>query len=331
MKGSVKHQDKIFRARTRAALIEHFDANEAMFLERELTQLRATTYTTEYAELLARTFAPKATDISPTADTYSYKVYTPTGAAELIAYKGGELPRVDTAVREVFGYVRPIGAAYGYDLMELRRAAELGTSLDAVKAMLVRDAIERGIDECLAFGSLPNNAGNRPDVGLNGLINNSDVASPLSGLYWDDATSGPEPAEVLADLNKLVANMAKETKNVFRPNTILLPTAKYEHVKQTPYSELTGKSILATFLENNKEITTVAPWWRLDDAGASSAPRAISYFKDKKVLEAVIPQEFESMAPQWKGLEALINCHARCGGVKIYLPIAVNYMDFATS
>jgi hypothetical protein len=92
---------------------------------------------------------------------------------------------------------------------------------------------------------------------------------------------------------------------------------------------LNGESVLSVFKRNNPQITMIAPWYKLRTAGAGGKPRAIAYQRDPMILESVIPQEFEVLPPEMKGFEFINNCHARCGGVKIYQPLALRYMDFA--
>jgi|GEM_PF-880585 len=319
----------------RAALVQHFDANETMFLERELTQLRAKMYEVAFLPTLARTFAPKATDIAASASTYSYKVMKPVGRAKLITYKSDDIPRVDVAAEEVLGKVTPIGAAYGWDINELREAARLGVQLSDSKARAAADFIERGIDEVLAFGSLADENGVLPDVGLNGLVNNPFVAAlgVMGGGAWLTAAGAPpttplDPDIILADLARLAAEVGNYSDNQWAADTLLLPTRYFSYIQQTPFSALTGESILTIFRRNNPNITTIAPWHRLNKAGVGGVPRAISYRKTPDVLEAIIPQEFEVMPPEQKVFEFLHNCHARCGGVKIYQPLAMRYLDF---
>lgn len=324
--------EKVFNEIQRSVLVRHFDANETMFLERELTQLRAKAFEVQFPLPIARTLAPKATDIAPSAAVYEYKVYEPVGAAKFINYKANDIPRVDTVVKSVTGKVMPIGAAYGWDINELREAARLNLQLPEVKARAARDFIERAIDTILAFGSLPDETGALPDVGLTGLVNNALVVTIgiLPGTFWLDPTPA-DPTVVQADLNLLASEVPNSTNNTFKVDTILLPTRHYSYVQQTPYSALTGESILTVFRRNNPQITTIAPWYKLDTAGVNDVPRAVAYQKDPGVLESIIPQEFEVMPPEMQGLEFIYNCHARAGGVKIYQPLAVRYMDFVTS
>lgn len=319
-----------FKAEQRAVLSRlHLDANDTYFLERELTQLRARMYEVAYPQPMGRMFAPKATDIAPSASTYSYKVYEPVGKAKFITYKSDDIPRVDAGAREVLGKVLPIGAAYAWDLNELREAARLGLQLSDAKARTARDVVERGIDHVLAFGSLPDEAGALPDVGLNGLVNNPLVVALgiVGGLWWLNPTP-IDPDLILADLAGFVAEIQNYSENTWAADTLLLPTRHHTYLQQTPFSSLTGESLLTVFKRNNPQITTIAPWYKLNAAGVGGLPRAVAYKKDPMILEAIIPQEFEVMPLEMRGFEFLHNCHARCGGVKIYQPLAMRYMDF---
>lgn len=326
--------DRAFRLQTRELLqkVGHFDANETIFLERELTQLRQKIFTVMFPESIARTLAPKATDIAPSAETYAFKVYRPVGQAEIIAYKSGELPRVDLVADEVLGKVRPLGAAYGWDINELREAARLQLQLSEVKARTAKEAIERGIDELLAFGTLTDAGGtNRPAIGLNGMVNNSLVISQgiTAGTAW---TSASDPADMLTDLNAMATSVSAASTNVFSTNAILLPLAYYNLANTMPWSALTGDSVLTVFKRNNPQIQSVTPWYKLDNVttaqGGNNKPRGIAYQKDPMVAEIVIPQEYEQFPPEMRGLTFVVPCHARCGGTKVYQPLGMKYVDF---
>jgi hypothetical protein len=334
----LKERELQYRAIQRDILVRRFDADETAFLERELNQLRQKLYEVQFPASVARTFAPKAGDIAASAETYSYKVYKPVGEAKFVAYQGEDIPRIDVVAFEVFGKVRPIGASYAWNINELREAARTGVPLSEVKARMARSAVERSIDSVLANGGLTEPGGTTPDVGMLGLTNNSFVegsalANVDAGIFWFSATP-PDPEDVLADLTKVVAAVSNNSKNVFAADALLLPLAHYNYAQQTPFSALSGISILTVFKMNNPQITTIAPWHKLDTAGTgadSGKPRAIAYQKTPDVLEMVIPQEFETMPPDMDGFEMVINCHARCGGTKVYQPLGMRYIDFPTS
>lgn len=321
--------DEQFAKLQRHALMHRFDANETPFLERELTQIRAKVYTVQYPFPMGRQFAPKATDIAPSANSYVYKVYDPKGAAKMIAYKSNDIPRVDLVAKEVLGVVRQIACAYAWDLNELREAARIGMPIGDMKAKAAADFIERAIDYILAFGSLPDETGTLPDVGLQGLVNNATVAGlgiiPLS--FWPGG--GITADVIMKELNLLTTTIGTFSENIWNTNTLVLPTAHYAYIEQATFSSLTGETILTVFKRNHPNITMIAPWSRLKTAGASGVPRAIAYQRDNTVLEAIIPQEMEILPPEMQGFEVVYNAHARCGGTKIYNPLGLRYGDFA--
>lgn len=314
----------------------NLDANETFFLERELTQLRAKAHEVQYPALLARTFAPKATDIAATASTYSYKVTKHIGKADHRGYQAKDHPRADVNAVEVTGVVRPLTAVYGWDINELAEAARLGLPLSQAKANAARDIIERGIDETLAYGSVL--AADTPRAnGCMGLVNNTDVegagnAAVLTGGYWTTALS---TATMLANLHALAVTVGQVTKQAFEADSIILPKTHYDLAAGTPWNTVTGESVLAIFLKNHPNIKSVSPWHLLDSVtaaqGGETKPRGIAYKKDAMILEAVIPLEFEALPPQADNFTFDIPCHARCGAIKWYQPLGGVYMDFATS
>lgn len=317
-----------FDRQQRAMLAQRFDANETAMLERELTQVRAKIFEVIYAPTVARGFVPKATDIASSATTYVYKVYTPVGEVKLIAAKGNDLPRLDLTAREVTGKVRPIGGSYGWDIFEMREAARTGTPLSEMKARLAAEAIERGIDEMLAFGSLKDTLGAYPDVGCTGLANNPAISIHVpNGTFWFGVP--PDPDDVYAEVSAMIDFVASSSKNTFVANTVLLATRLYNYIERTPFSALTGDSILTVLKRNHGSVTLWAPWWRLDLGGAGGLDRGIAYQRDPMTAEAVIPQEMEVMPPEWQQLEVLHHVFARCGGVKVYQPLAFHYRDWA--
>lgn len=314
----------------REELRRHFDANELPFIERELNQLRLKAYEVKFPESKARRFIPLATDIAPSATQFSFKVYTPVGAAKVINPKSGDIPRLELGAREVTCRVVPIGIAFAFTIMELREAARVGSPLETIKPRLARDTIERGIDELLAFGDLNNTSGQN-SLPLLGLANNPDVEAlgVEAFSYWVDG--GNSGVTMLAEMNKVCTAVSTRSKGMFSCDTLLMPLSRYNAAKDKLLDSAgSSKTVLTAFRENNPGID-VQPWEKLETAGGTGAPRMIAYAKSAEVLEAVIPQEYEQMPVERKGFELVTDCWATCGGVKIYQPAAVVYADGATS
>ena len=323
-------REQFFEEKLHECLEQHCDANETAFLERELTHQRAKVHEVKFPELMAKRLMPLAGDVAPSAETWSAPVLRPVGKAKHGTYEAKDIPRADVVADEILGKVRPITMGYGWNVNELKEAARVGRAIPQMKAMSCRKAIERGVDETLAFGAMEDVAGNRPDIGMDGFVNNALVeANGIEALPFilDGDLTG---AEVVEMLSTFCSNITNNTKRVFNVNTLALPGPIFEYCKRTAYSDSIADSILTVFKKNNEGIDVI-PWWVLDDAGDSGKPRAIAYQKDAEVLEGIVPLEYEEIPPQSVGFEIVTNAHARCGGTKIYHPEAVVYGDFATS
>ncbi len=303
-----------------------FDANETAFLERELTQLRTKIYEVQYADNLAITFVPLATDIDPDAKTYSTPVLDRVGQAKVIGNAVTDIPRVDVKKDEILGIVQTVGVSYGFDIFELRTAARLGLSLEMWKAQAARAAIDEGIDMMLAFGQTD---AQQFTLGVTGLLNNSLVAVDTSSFQpWVAGTT--TAAQMLSMMNKppSAMNVTVKNKSALLPDTLLMPPAYYDLASTTQVSTGSDLTVLEYFKRNSPYIKNVVQWNRLSLANAAgNGPRLAYYRRSPLVLEGVVPRQFEQLPPQAKGLEVVTDCLGRAGGVKVYHPEAISYVD----
>lgn len=213
---------------------------------------------------------------------------------------------------------------------ELREAIRTKTPLSEQKSKNARYAIDLGIDEMLAFGytSQPGET----NLVTTGLLNNAAVEGAASAnvVSLTNFTAATDPDDILAALNSLVTPIVTASKQTFMPDTMLLDTVHYNVIATTKVGVDNDQTILRSFLANNPYIKSVEQWFRCDGIGANSTGRALCYKKSADILEAVIPQEFEQLPPQARNFEFVVNCHARCGGVKVHQPLAMRYGDFAS-
>lgn len=308
-----------------SAGVLRFDANETAFVEREATQVRAKIFEIVVAELKAQQLIPLATDISPDVNQYVYYVLDMVGEAKVIANGTDDLPRIDVSKSERQGIVRTVGAAYGWELFEMRLAAKMGAPLNQQRAEAARKAIARQIDKLLASGQTDSQTG----LGMEGLLNNADIAALgiIPATLWVLGTT--TSAVMMAVLNGAAQTIVTATNEAMIPDTMVLPTGPYGVISQTPYGVDSNMTVLKWFLANNPYIKNVTSWYRGNGAGVASANRGIVFKRDPEVLEGVVPLQFESLPPQARNLEMVVDCVARCGGTKVYHPEACRYIDFA--
>lgn len=297
---------------------ERMDARETAHLAKQLEHVKARTYDVKYPAMKARRFIPVSNATPSGAETITYRQWDQYGMAKVVSNYADDLPRVDVVAKEFTSKVKSLGDAYGYSVQDLRRSAMAGSQLDTKRAQAARRAIESAIDEIAAFGL----AGG----GLTGFANNANVpvVSPANGSW----TSASAPLDILEDMNKLVQSIVTATKEVHIPDTLLLPSNRFSIISQMFMSADNNKTVLRAFLDNNPYIRNVDQWHKLDEADAGgTGPRMVAYLRNPEILELEIPQEFEQFPPERRNLAFIIDCHARIGGVSMYYPLGVAYMD----
>lgn len=301
-----------------------FDANETAWTERQATQIRSKLLEVVYPEFKALSLVPLATDIAAEPGPYVYNVLDMVGEARVIASGADDLPRVDVSVSERSGKVVPIGASYGWDVFELRKAARLQVPLQETKGRAARRAIAQQVDRMIANGTTDGQTG----LGLEGFINNADViALGIAALTnWVQGTT--TATTMIGELNAMVNTIVAATREAWIPDTLVLPTPRYVIFASTPYGVDADTTALTWFLKNNPYIKNVTSWQTLTGAGASSKDRCVVYKRSPDVLEAVAPELFAQEAPQARNLDMVTPCYGLVGGTKIYHPEAVRYGDF---
>jgi hypothetical protein len=301
----------------------NMDAAESMFFARQLEEIRARTFDTKLVELKARMLIPVDNSVPPGADVVTYRQFSGSGTAKIIASYADDLPRADAFGKEFHVPIKSLGASYGYNIQEIRAAQMVGLPLEQRRANNARRAVEELIDKIAQTGDA--------DTGLVGLLNQSAaltfaVPNGASGhADWADKT----PSEIISDMNGMVNLVINTTHEVEHPDTMLIPVAQYSDISSRPWNpnNSSNVTVLEFFLKNSPWISEVEPWYALAGAGAGGLDRAVVYKRDPDHLMLVISQEFEQFPPQPKNLEFVVPCHARCGGVQAPYPLAICYSD----
>ena len=300
----------------------HLDANESVFFSRELEFVKSKSYNVMYPELKARSLIPVSFEAGPGAETITYEQYDQVGMAKIVASYADDLPRADIKGKEFTSRVRSLGDAYGYNIQEIRAAKMVGKPLEQRKANAAKRAMEQKVDAIAALGDA--------DFGLLGLINHPNISSttlPADGTGASTLWNTKTPLLIIRDMNKVANFIVENTKEVEQPDTMLMPVEQYNYISSTPMSVDNSMTILKMFLANSPYIKNVIPWNKLKGAGAGGLDRMIAYNKSPEKLTLEIPQDFEQLDVEQRGLEFLVPCHSRIGGVIIYYPLSVAYAD----
>ena len=294
------------------------DAGDTIFVAKELEYVKAKTYDQKNANLNALKMFDMSSDVDPGADTISYQSLGAVGMAKTIATYATDFARVDVMAEEHIAKVIGGGAAYGYTIQDLRRAAMARKPLSSRKAIAVRRALDEYVNRIAFHGDAK--------YGVVGILDNPNIGNyTVSGDGTGDSTKFKDKTavQILRDMNGIIHSVSKQTNEVENPNTLALPPDQYNYIASTPYSDVVADSILSVFKRNNPDVTVIKAN-ELTGAGAGGLDMMLAYVKDIDHQSLELPLPFTQHTIQQKGLEFEVPCEVRTAGVLIYYPLSMN-------
>jgi len=298
------------------------DAGESFFFARELEYIKSKSYDIEFPEMKAFKHIPISTEAGEGAQAITYAQFEEVGLARVIESYADDLPRADITGKEYTTQVKSIGVSYGYSVQEIRAAIYVGRSLTQRQANAARRANDQKINRLAWFGDANYNI-----LGILNTPNIPEYLVPDTGSGSQTQWTTKTPDQILLDLNNITNSIVGLTKGVEMPNTVLLPVNQYTLIASTPRSTVSDTTILEYFIQNNPFITTVDWVPELAAAGPVEDMVAtdlfIAYDKNPDKLTMEIPMPFTQYPPQERGLEFVVPCESRYGGIITYYPLSL--------
>ncbi len=298
------------------------DAGETFFFSRELEYIKSKSYDIEFPEMKAFKHIPISTEAGEGAQSITYAQFEETGFARIIESYADDLPRADIRGKEYTSPVKSVGVSYGYSVQEIRAAIYVGRSLTQRQANAARRANDQKINRLAWFGD--------DTYRILGLINNTNIPANFVANTGSGSTTqwvNKTPDQILIDMNSVTNSISAVTKGVEMPNTLLLPIPQYTLIASTPRSSVSDTTILEYFIQNNPFVTTVDWVPELTGAGPVVDDVATDIFivfdKNPDKLTMEIPMPFTQYPPQERGLEFVVPCESRYGGIIIYYPLSL--------
>ena len=298
-----------------------FRMDEAgLFLERQLEYIRPQIFEVTYADIKYPTLLPVTSEAGHGAQTFTYRIMDSTGEFKLIADAADDLPRADISQVEKSINIRSFGGSFGYTVQELRAAQMANIALEQRRASAVRRAYEEKVEAVAMFGE--------STVGLAGFFNNSTVDVIATDRWFTGSTASGTAQDMLELLNYGVSAIINASNMKEQPDTILLAYEDYNKISTTRNSDSSDVTVLEYFLRTNPYIRNVEPVNQLDaDNSVLNTNRMVVYKRDPEKVQLHIPQPLELFPPQQRGLEFIVPAHARVGGVALYYPKSVIYVQ----
>ena len=296
-----------------------FRMDEAgLFLERQLEYIRPQIFEVAYADIKYPTLLPVTSEAGQGAQTFTYRIMDSTGEFRLIADAADDLPRSDISQVEKSINIRSFGGSFGYTVQELRAAQMANIALEQRRASAVRRAYEEKVEAVAMFGE--------SSVNLAGFFNNATVDVIAADKWFTGSSTTAQ--EMLELLNYGVTAIINGSNMKEQPDTILMAYEDYNKISTTRNSDSSDVTVLEYFLRTNPYIRNVEPINQLDkDNSVLNTNRMVVYKRDPEKVQLHIPQPLELFPPQQRGLEFIVPAHARVGGVALYYPKSVIYVQ----
>lgn len=291
-----------------------------LFLQRQLEYIRPQVFEIQYSDIKYPTILPVTSEAGSGAQTFTYRIMDSTGEFRLLADNAADLARADISQVEKSINIRSFGGSFGYTVQELRAAQMANIALEQRRAAAVRRAYEEKVESVAFFGE--------STVGLAGFFNNASVDIVAADKWF--TTVGITAQEMIELLNYGVSAIINGSNMKEQPDTILMGYDDYNKVSTTRNSDSSDVTVLEYFLRTNPYITNVEPINQLvkgKNNGKLNTNRMVVYKRDPEKVQLHIPQPLELFPPQERGLEFIVPAHARVGGVALYYPKSVIYVQ----
>lgn len=298
----------------------HLDASETAFFKRQLEYVKSKTYDVKYRNLKAMELIPVSTEAPAGADYIIWYSYGKGGTAKIISDYAHDFPRVDVYATEEQSKIYSMGDSYGYSIKEVRRASMAGVPLDTRRANTARRAMDELQDRLAWYGDA--------NFNIQGFFDYPGISEYTvpNGAGGDTEWTTKTADEINADLVGIMDAVSVPTNGREQVDTILLPRARFNLLKNTRMGSASDKTIMVYFLENNPGVT-IEVLDELTGQGATGSERMYAYVKDAEHLTMEIPQPFEQLEPDKKGMSWEVPCHAEFGGVIVYYPQSIAFGD----
>lgn len=302
-------------------------AGVGAFFNRQLEQVEQQALRWKRPALNGMALFALKTDIDPGAETYTRRIYEHTGQAKMIGSYSSDLPRVDVAGTEESVRMRDLGDAFGYSVADLRaaqfastRAANAASSifLPTEKAMAARTAIDNLHNDVIWRGS--------PAHNLYGVLNH-----PYVPRYHIGGASTAAVDTVSGQIAAVFNQVANNTTEVERPNRILVAAKLYNYLGSR-FRTNTDTTVLEMVAKScGIPVTSIIPVHELNAAGDGGGDLVMADRKDPLVMAYVVPVIFQQEPVERKGLEYVVNCLGRSGGMMGTYPMGICIGEFSNA
>jgi hypothetical protein len=294
------------------------DATLGAFL-RQLEDIETEVQREEYSELAFADGKIVPLDIKnkPGIMTTTYRKVSAVGQFKLVKAYANDLSQINMLSEEYSSKVYRYGGSYWIsdeDIIAARMGYEY--SIEQEDVSTVREAAMQKLNSLIAVGDL--------DLNMPGLLNHPDVLRTFSAVKIDSTSTANQ---ILALLNDSVTAVVSLTKQIEKPDTLLLPLKQWNYLTTTRVSDNLEMTLLKQFLNNSPYIQNVTVVNDLSSSGLGGSDVMIVYNRNPKKLKAMIYEDFQFAPMERKGFGYMRPAFFRYAGLRIYRPYSVHVIE----
>ena len=249
-----------------------------------------------------------------------------TGTAQFFNPEAQNMPMADYPTEQHGVKVEMTAIGYRYEESELQYAMRMGIPLTSKKASAAMRANEELLDDFALRGN--------SDLDWDGIINQATTVVPTTVLAatWAAGTA----QSIFQSVNKAITDVWVASKQVFMPDTLLLPPALIGRLADIQYRDmnllqyLMTQTILSTRGNNGERKELMIEHCRgLETVGNGSKSRAVIYKRDPRCLRFHMPMPHRFGSPMQTGHYVYeVPGICRTGGVELLVPqTSMHYID----
>ena len=297
------------------SVISFHDAAASQDVSNLFDEIEKTLYTMPFATKKSDALVPKGPPLPRGVKTYTYPKATGIGMAAIMDDHSDNIPSVDEAIEEVTVKVHSSLTHFGYSVSDLEAAQYAAINLDATKAMMAREAVDKSIDDFRIVGK----------DGKNGLINNENITVTTSEKKITAMTTFDEVSALFRDV--ILNGVNKVNKDTVKVDTVVFPRSVMNMLATKTYSQYDSETWLTKLKAMFTDITTWDFLDELETAGVGKTCRMIVYAKNPLYGRSRPQIPFETQPTQFDKFKYETYCRGTTGGFDVIRPTAFMYVD----
>lgn len=289
------------------------DAQSALaFVVSQATHIEREVFSIPYPEITYARMIPVDTSAAEFAASVTFFTQDIVGKARFINGTADDIPLANIVRTKFEQSVFDAGIGYEFSITEIGQAAMYGRSLSTEGAAAARLAFEQMVDAVALAG----------DSGIEGLYSTTGITSTAAAAAWSGATA----AQILADVNAIIARIVAATGGIHWPNTLVLPLSQFSIIAGKQIDPTNDTTILDFIRKSNAYTArTGLPIEIFADVRLTN--KAVMYKRDPMVLKLHMPMPLRFLAPQPINLQIRVPGMFRFAPLSIRQPKAVQYIS----